>query len=58
MGRRSDPAVVTREFAAKRQEEVCKRELVTMLTPVQVENFGRLLGTFGPIRRHFTASNG
>jgi hypothetical protein len=52
-----EPAVVTREFAAKRQEEVFKRELVTMLTPVHVENVGRLLGAFGPVRRHFTARN-
>ena len=33
-----DPAVVTREFPAKRQEEVFKRELVAMLTPVHIEN--------------------
>jgi len=49
--------VLTRESAAKWQEEVFKRELVTMLNPVHVENVGRLLGGFGPARRHFTASN-
>jgi hypothetical protein len=36
-----DPAVVTREFPAKRQEEVVKRELVAMLTPIHMENVGR-----------------
>lgn len=53
-----DPAVVTREFATKQQKEVLKRELVTMLTPVDVEKVAWLVGTFGSIRRHYTASHG
>ena len=32
---------MTTEFSAKRQEEVFKRELVAMLTPVHMENVGR-----------------
>ena len=32
-----------------------RREPVTMLTSVHVENSERLLGAFGPIRKHFTA---
>ncbi len=36
------PAIITREFAAKRQEEVFERELMTMLTSVHVENSGPL----------------
>jgi len=44
-----DPAIVTRESAAKRQEEVLERELMTMLTPVHVENSGPLLGSNRPI---------
>jgi hypothetical protein len=34
----------TRELAAKRQEEVFARELMTMLTPIHAENSGTLLG--------------
>lgn len=39
-----DPAIVTGEFAANRQG-VLKRELMTLLTPVHVENSGPLLGS-------------
>ncbi len=39
------PAIVTSEFAAKRQGEVFERELMTMLTPAHVENSGPLLGS-------------
>jgi hypothetical protein len=42
------------EFAAKRQEEVLERELMTMLTPVHVENSGPLLGSNRPIPAHFS----
>ena len=52
-----DPAVIASEFSSKRQEEVFKRELVTMSTSVHVENSERLLGVFGPIRVHSTAEN-
>jgi hypothetical protein len=55
--REPDPAIVAREFAAKRQKEVFERELITMLTPVHVENSERLLGVYGPVREHFTAKN-
>jgi hypothetical protein len=44
-----DSAIVTGEFAAKRQEEVFERELMTMLTPVHVENSGPLLGSDQPV---------
>jgi hypothetical protein len=47
-----DPAVVSTEFAAKRQEEVFKRELLTMLTPVLMENSGQLLGSNRPDLAH------
>jgi hypothetical protein len=49
-----DPAIVTREFAAKRQEEIFERELMTMLTPVHVENSGARLGSDRPAFAHFT----
>jgi hypothetical protein len=39
-----DPAVITREFAAKGQEEVLKRELMTRLASVHVENSVQLFG--------------
>jgi len=52
-----DPAIVTREFAAKRQEKVFERELMTILTLVHVENSGPLLGSNRPIGAHFTAKN-
>jgi len=52
-----DPAVVAIEFSSKREEEVCKRELVTMFSSAHVENSERLLGVFGPIRVHSTAEN-
>jgi hypothetical protein len=48
-----DPAIVTREFAAKREEEVLERELMTMLTPVHAENSGPLLGSNQPVFAHF-----
>ncbi len=47
-----DPAIVTREFAAKRQEEILKRELVTMLTPIMWKTLGGFsvgLGRFAHI---------
>jgi hypothetical protein len=43
-----DPAVFASEFSSKRQEEVFKRELVTMSTSVHVENSERQLDAFGP----------
>ena len=52
-----DLAVVTREFSAKRQEEFFKREVVAMLTPVHVENDGRLWGASSPIPTQFTATS-
>jgi hypothetical protein len=54
---RSDPAIVTREFAAKRQQEVFERELMSVLTSVHVENSGQRLGSNQPICAHFTAKN-
>jgi hypothetical protein len=52
-----DPPIVTREFAAKRQEEVFKRELLTMLTPIHVENSGPLLGSDQPVHAQSTVRN-
>ncbi len=52
-----DPAIVAREFAAKRQEEVFRRELMTRLASVQVQNFGRLFGQNRLICAHFTAKS-
>ena len=52
-----DPAIVAREFAAKRQEEVFKRELMTRLASVHVENSGRLFGRNRRICEHFTGRN-
>ena len=49
-----DPAIVSREFAAKRQKEVFKRELMTRLASVHVENSGRLFGRNRRICAHFT----
>jgi hypothetical protein len=49
-----DPAIVTREFATKWQEEVLERELTTMLTPVHVENSDPLLGSTQPVLAHFS----
>lgn len=48
-----DPAIVAREFSSKRQEAVLKRELITMLKSVHVENSGRLLGLNEPNLVHF-----
>jgi hypothetical protein len=53
-----DPAIVAREFAAKRQEEVFEQELMTVLTPVHVENSGPLLGSNRPVCTHFTVKKG
>jgi hypothetical protein len=39
-----DPAVMTRELAAKWQEEIFKRELMTRLASVHVENSVQLFG--------------
>ena len=39
-----DPAVITRELAAKWQEEIFKRELMTRLASVHVENSVQLFG--------------
>ncbi len=55
--RQLDPAIVTREFAAERQEEVFERELMTMLTSVHVENSGSLWGSNRPVCAHFTVKN-
>jgi hypothetical protein len=52
-----DQAIVTREFVAKRQEEVFQRELMTMLKPVHVENSGPLLGSDQPVHAYFTVRN-
>jgi len=52
-----DPAIVSREFAAKRQEEVLKRELITMLAPVHVENSERLVGRNEPIQTYYITKN-
>jgi hypothetical protein len=52
-----DPAIVAREFAAKRQEEVFRRELMTRLASVHVEKSGRLFGRNRRICAHFTARN-
>jgi len=49
-----DPAIVTRELAAKGQEEVLKRQLMTMLTPVHVEKSGPLLGSNRTIFAHYS----
>jgi hypothetical protein len=46
-----DPTIAYREFTAKRQEEVFKRELMTWLTSVHVENCGRHLGSHEPVFR-------
>ena len=51
-----DPAIVTREFATKRQEEVFKRELA-MLTPIYVENSGPPLGSDRPVLTHVSSKN-
>jgi hypothetical protein len=55
--RQLDPPIVAREFAAKRQKEIFKRELMTMLTSVHVENSGQHLGSKRPIHAHFTAKD-
>ena len=52
-----DPTIVARKFSAKRQEEVLKRELVSMLTSIHVDNPERLLGAFEPVRKHFTVED-
>jgi hypothetical protein len=44
-----DLAIVAKEFAAKRQEEVFKQELMTMLAPTHVEISGPLLGSNQPV---------
>jgi len=44
-----DSAIITREFAAKRQKKVFERELMTMLKPIHVENSGPLLGSNQPV---------
>ena len=44
-----DPVIITRKFAAERQEEVYERELMTMLTSVHVENCETLLGSNQPV---------
>jgi hypothetical protein len=52
-----DPAIVTREFVAKRQEEVFERELMTMLSSVHVENSGQGSGSNRPNLQHFIVNN-
>jgi hypothetical protein len=41
--------IVAREFAAKRQKEVFERQLMTMLTPIHLENSEPLLGSNQPV---------
>jgi hypothetical protein len=48
-----DSAIVTREFAAKLQEDLNEQELMTMLTPVHVENSGPFLGSSRTVREHY-----
>ena len=43
-----DPAIITGEFPAERQEKVLERKLMTMHTPVHVENSGQPLGSNQP----------
>ena len=52
-----DPAIVARELATKWQEEVLKRELMTRLASVHVENPGRFFGANAPNCEHFTWRN-
>ena len=52
-----DSAVITGEFAAKWQEEVFERELMTRLASIHVENSGRLFGRNDPICVHSTDKN-
>ncbi|QEY32033.1 hypothetical protein EVJ50_07060 [Synechococcus sp. RSCCF101] len=51
-----DPAIVARRLTATWQEEILKRELMTMLTPVHVENHRQLFGRNAPNGKHFTAT--
>ena len=55
--RELDPTIVTRELPTKWQKEVFKRELITMLVSIHVENSGRLLGANKPIPKQFTDDN-
>ena len=54
-----DPAIVAREFATKLREEVLKRERMTSLASVHVENSGsgRLFDLYRRICAHFTGQN-
>jgi hypothetical protein len=52
--RQLDRAIITREFAAERQEKILERELMTILTSVNLENSGQLLGSNWPIGAHFS----
>ncbi len=52
-----NPVIVGREFTAKRQEEVFKRELMTRLTSVLAENSGRLFGHNRPVCVHSNGRN-
>ena len=50
-----DPAIVTRELVAQRMEEkVFKRELITMLLSIHVQNSGQLLSADKPVSKQFT----
>jgi hypothetical protein len=53
--RQLDPAIVIREFAAKWQEEIFERELITMITPLYVENSCPLLGQNRPFMQILTS---
>jgi len=50
-----DLAIVTRKLAAKEQKEVFEQELMTMLTPIHVENSVPLLCSDWSIGAHFNA---
>ena len=52
-----DPTVVTRELPTKWQKEVFKRELITMLVVIHVENSEQLLGLDKLASKQFIPDN-
>jgi hypothetical protein len=52
-----DPAVITGESASKQQEDVFKREPMTRLASIHVEDSGQLVGGKEPICVHSTSYN-
>ena len=52
-----DPAIITSEFAAKRQEEVFEREPMKMPTQIYVDTPGRFWVQIGSFHAHLTAKN-